>query len=326
MEIIETFERIGSLLKGCCLTIGNFDGVHLGHKRIIAAARRTAAKFGNCPVAAMTFDPHPVAILHPEKTPQVLTPLPLKKALLEAAGIDYLIVLKDSYELLTLSPADFVDDFLKETIAPKAVIEGDDFHFGYGRSGDAHILQQFGKQLGFDVVIVEPEIVVVDCSSARISSTFIRHLLQSGNVAGAAKMLGRPYRLIGKVVKGRGKGTKIGFPTANIDLHEQIIPAEGVYGGFVSVADTLEEICTLSQKIPAVFSLGRAKTFISAHPLLIEAHLLADRVEDLYNKYLAMDFVDFIRHQQRFETEEKLKEQIAEDCKKAKSMLETYKA
>jgi len=321
MQIIETLEKIDSKLRGCCLTIGNFDGVHLGHRKIIAAARKTAEKFGNCPVAAIVFDPHPVAILHPEKIPKVLTPLPLKKALLESAGIDYLIVLKDSYELLTLSPADFVDDFLKDIIAPKAVIEGDDFHFGYGRSGNPQILRQLGKQLGFDVVIVEPEIIKLNGAAARVSSTIIRHLLQAGNAADAAKALGRPYRLMGKVVRGRGKGAELGYPTANIEPHEQIIPAEGVYAGFISVAENIEKLCLLEQKIPAVFSLGRAKTFISDHPLLIEAHILAGKVEDLYDKYLAMDFVDFIRHQQRFETEEKLKEQIKKDCEKAKDIL-----
>jgi len=321
MQIINTIEKIDNKLKGCCLTIGNFDGVHLGHKKIIAATRRTAEKFGNCPVAAMTFDPHPAAILHPEKTPQVLTPLPLKKALLEAMGIDYLIILKDSYELLTLSPADFIDDFLVETIAPKVVIEGDDFHFGYGRSGNAQILRQLGKQLGFEVVIVEPEIVNLDDGSARVSSSLIRHLLQSGGVADAAKALGRPYRLMGRVVKGRGKGTHLGYPTANIEPHEQIIPAEGVYAGFISIAGDIEKLYVLNQQTPAVFSLGRAKTFISDHPLLIEAHILAGKVEDLYNKYLAMDFVDFIRHQQRFGTEEKLKEQIKKDCQKAIDIL-----
>ncbi len=326
MQIIETLEKIDSELKGCCLTIGNFDGVHLGHKKIIAAARRTAKKFGNCPVTAMTFDPHPVVILHPEKIPQVLTPLPLKTALLEAAGIDYLIILKDSYKLLTLSPTDFIDDFLIKTIAPKVVVEGDDFHFGYGRSGNAQFLRQLGKQLGFDVVIIEPEIINLGGNAAKVSSTLIRHLLQAGNVAGAAKVLGRPYRLMGRVIKGRGKGTQLGFPTANIDPHEQIIPAEGVYAGFVSIAESIEKLCKLNQQIPAVFSLGRAKTFISAHPLMIEAHILDGKVEDLYNSYLAMDFVDFIRHQQRFETEEKLKEQIEKDCRKAKGALETHRA
>ena len=321
MQIIDTLEKIDNKVKNCCLTIGNFDGVHLGHKKIIAAARRTAAKLGNCPVAVMTFDPHPVAILHPEKPLKVLTPLLLKKTLLESAGIDYLIVLKDSYELLTLSPADFVDDFLVETISPKAVIEGDDFHFAYGRSGNAQILRRLGKQFGFDVVIIEPQEIKLDSVSTKISSTLIRHLLQAGNAAGAAKALGRPYRLMGKVVKGRGKGAELGFPTANIDPHEQIMPAEGVYAGFVSVADTIEKLCTLNQKKPAVFSLGRAKTFISDHPMLIEAHILNEKIENLYDKYLAMDFIDFVRRQQRFETEEKLKEQIAKDCKTAKSVL-----
>jgi riboflavin kinase/FMN adenylyltransferase len=321
MQIIETFEQIEHNLKGCCLTIGNFDGVHLGHKKIITTARQTASKFGNCPVVAMTFDPHPAAILHPEKAPQVLTPLQLKKALLKATGIDYLIILKDSYELLVLSPAGFVDDFLKETITPKAVIEGSDFHFGYGRSGNAEVLQQLGRQLGFEVVIVEPEEININSRAEKISSTLIRHLLQAGKAADAAKSLGRPYRLMGKVVKGRGIGTHLGFPTANIEPQGQIIPAEGVYAGFVSIADNIEDLCVLNQKIPAVFSLGRAKTFISAHPLLIEAHILKGKVKELYNKYLAMDFIDFLRHQQRFETQEKLKKQIEIDCQKAINIL-----
>jgi riboflavin kinase/FMN adenylyltransferase len=321
MQIIDTLEKIDDRVKNCCLTIGNFDGVHLGHKKIITAAGRTAASLGDCPAIAMTFDPHPVVILHSEKKPQVLTPLPMKAALLEAAGVDYLIVLKDSYKLLTLSPSDFVDDFLMKTITPKAVVEGNDFHFGYGRSGNAQILEQLGKERNFDVVIIEPEEINFDGNPEKVSSTLIRHLLHKGNVADAAKALGRVYRLMGRVVKGRGKGAHLGFPTANIEPYGQVIPAEGVYAGFVSVAENIEKLCTIDQKIPAVFSLGRAKTFISDHPLLIEAHILDERVGDLYDKYLAMDFVDFIRHQQRFETEEKLKEQIERDCKTAKDVL-----
>ncbi len=321
MRIIDTLDKIDDKLKGCCLTIGNFDGLHLGHKKIIAAARQVASQFGDCPIAAMTFDPHPAAILHPEKQTQVLTPLPLKKVLLESAGIDYLIILRDSYELLTLSPVDFVDDFLKDAVSPKAVIEGDDFHFGYGRSGDARLLEQLGKQFGFVVKIVGPEEIKIGNNLTRISSTLIRHLLHNSNVADAAKALTRPYRLMGKVVKGRGIGARLGFPTANIEPREQILPAEGVYAGFISVADNIEKLCPLNQKIPAVFSLGRAKTFISDHPLLIEAHILKDKVEDLNGKYLAMDFINFIRHQQRFESEDKLKEQISKDCIIAKQNL-----
>jgi riboflavin kinase/FMN adenylyltransferase len=149
----------------------------------------------------------------------------------------------------------------------------------------------------------------------------IRHLLHRGDVADAARALGRAYRLMGNVVKGRGKGSEMGYPTANIDPHEQIIPAEGVYAGFVSVADKFEDLLLANQKLPAVFSLGRAKTFISEHPLLIEAHLLDKSIGDLYGKFLAMDFVDFIRTQQRFESEQKMKDQIAKDCEKTELIL-----
>jgi riboflavin kinase/FMN adenylyltransferase len=269
----------------------------------------------------MTFDPHPVAILRPEQMLRVLTPLPLKAALLEEAGIDYLVVLKDSYQMLTLSPQDFVEKFLMTTISPKAVVEGDDFHFGYGRSGDSKILARLGETYGFDVVIVGQQQLVIANESTRVSSTVIRHLLHRGDAADAAKALGRAYRLMGKVVKGRGKGSELGYPTANIEPHDQIIPVDGVYAGFVSIADTIEGLCSLNQKIPAVFSLGRAKTFISDHPLLIEAHILDGNGGDLYGKFLAMDFIDFIRTQQRFKTPEKLKEQIAKDCEKAKDIL-----
>jgi riboflavin kinase/FMN adenylyltransferase len=321
MRIIEKLENIPAKAKGCCLTIGNFDGVHSGHTKIIASARQTAKKIGNCPVVAMTFDPHPAAILHPEKALQVLTPLPLKQALLEKAGVDYLLVVRDSYKLLSLSPESFVNDFLVKTIAPKVVIEGNDFHFGYGRSGNAGVLAMLGRGRGFDVVIVNDVEIDFGTGPTKVSSTLIRLMLQSGNAVQAAMALGRPYRLMGKVVKGRGKGTELGFPTANIEPHDQIIPAEGVYAGFVSTADSVEKLCIAQQKIPAVFSLGRAKTFISDHSLLIEAHLLDGGGENLYDKFLALDFVDFIRGQRRFETEEKLIEQIKQDCEKAKNIL-----
>ncbi|HBG25996.1 MAG: riboflavin biosynthesis protein RibF [Planctomycetes bacterium GWF2_41_51] len=321
MQIIDKLDKIDDGIRHCCLTIGNFDGFHRGHQEIIRVARETSEKLGNCPVAVMTFDPHPTAILHPEMMPRILTPLSLRSALLESAGVDYLIVLKDNYQMLTLSPHEFVENFLMKSISPKAVIEGDDFRFGYGRSGDVYILSQIGKTFGFDVIVVKPENVQIDNVSMRISSTMIRHLLHKGNVAEAAAALGRPYRLMGNVVKGRGKGTELGFPTANIDPHEQIIPVEGVYAGFVSLADSVEKLITLNQKLPAVFSLGRAKTFVSDHPMLIEAHLFDENIGDLYGKYLAMDFVDFIRTQQRFESEQKLKEQIEKDCRVAQNIL-----
>ena len=321
MITIDKLEGIENGVRHCSLTIGNFDGFHLGHREIIQNARQMSKKLGAWPIVVMTFDPHPAAILHPSRVPRVLTPLPLKSALLEQAGVDYLIIVKDTYQMLSLSPQDFIKEFMMKQISPKAIIEGDDFHFGYGRSGNVETLINFSKLHNFEVTIVEPQHIDIGGSPVRISSTMIRHCLHRGDVADAACALGRPYRLMGSVVKGRGKGSEIGYPTANIDPHDQIIPAEGVYAGFVSVADNLDGILTINQKLPAVFSLGRAKTFVSDHPLLIEAHLLDKTVGELYGKFLAMDFVDFLRTQQRFDSEEILKEQISKDCNKAQAIL-----
>jgi riboflavin kinase/FMN adenylyltransferase len=231
------------------------------------------------------------------------------------------VILKDSLKLLNLSPADFVEHFLIERFAPRVVIEGEDFHFGYGRSGDIDTLRQLAKGRFEITVVPAKNVVLSDGTTQRISSTLIRRLLHKGDVADAAKALGRNYRLIGRVIKGRGKGKELGFPTANINATEQIIPAEGVYAGFVAVGDSVEELCFAKTLMPAVFSIGRAKTFISEHPLLLEAHVLDKTLPDLNGKYLAMDFAAYIRGQQRFSTQEELKQQIEKDCRTAKSLL-----
>ena len=154
MKVFESLESLETLEKGCVLTIGNFDGFHLGHQDIIKAAKQAAGSFGQLQTAVMTFDPHPVAILHPEKAPGVLTPLPLKKTLLDRADVDYLNVIKDSLSLLNLSPHDFIDKFLMKTASPKVVIEGPNFNFGYGRSGNIDTLRQLGSLRGFEVIEV----------------------------------------------------------------------------------------------------------------------------------------------------------------------------
>lgn len=320
MKIFESIESLENLKKGCVLTIGNFDGVHLGHQDIINAAKKAAGI--DLATAVMTFDPHPVAILHPEKAPGVLTPLPLKKKLLADTGIDNLIIIKDSLALLNLSPHDFIDKFLMKTASPKIVVEGPNFNFGYGKSGNVNTLRELGSLRGFEVIEVPfKQIKLNDRRAASCSSTLIRIDLEDGNVKDAATMLSRPYRLVGETVKGRGIGRTLGFPTANIDPIKQIIPAEGVYAGFVAVADTLEEAAQSEAKRPAAISIGRAKTFLSDHPLLLEAHILQKDVEDLSGKWLAIDFIDNIRSQKRFDNHELLKDQISKDCKKAKKLL-----
>jgi len=319
MRIVESvceFER-----KGCVLSIGNFDGVHIGHREILSVAKETAAERG-VELVVMTFEPHPVMVLQPNQALGVLTPMPLKKSLLEECGADCLVVLDCSIELLALSARDFVNRFLINSLAPGVVVEGENFHFGSGRGGSVDTMRQLGAEAGFEVVVVAPKMAQTSSGrTVRVSSTLIRHLLQAGMVADAAAALGRSYRLYGQVTAGRGRGKILGFPTANIEPAEQIIPAEAVYAGFVAITDSCEEVCRADAKQPAALSIGRSSTYGDDNPLLVEAHILEGKVGELRDKFLAMDFVGRIRDQKKFETEKDLAKQIAKDCKKAKDIL-----
>jgi len=304
----------------CVLTIGNFDGVHIGHQEILTTARQTADR-KKTKLVVMTFDPHPLAVLSPEKAPATLTPLALKHHILAELGTDCLIVLKSTPSLLKLSPADFIERFIIKIIRPAIVIEGDDFNFGSGRTGSVRTLQKILAEKNIDVIIVPSKHAKLTGQTVEVSSTVIRKLLLEGNVSDAAIELGRPYRLIGRIIKGRGKGAKLGFPTANMRPPRQLVPADGVYAGFVQIADTEKKICSAGDKIPAVFSLGRTRTFGNDRPRLIEAHLLIKDVGDLYGKWLAMDFIARLRDQKKFEAESLLSAQIAKDCEKARKIL-----
>ena len=322
MQIIEDHQGLSQLPQQMVLTIGNFDGVHRGHQAIIKTARDVARE-KQIPVAVMTFDPHPAALLHPEKVPGILTPMAMKSLLLESLSVDVLIVIKDSLKLLNLSPEQFVDEFLMKHLQPSVIVEGPDFNFGYGRSGDINTLSEFGKTRNFEVI----EVPFVEYDIERngtihkCSSSDIRHLVEQGRVRYVSQILGRPYRLVGKTIPGRGIGNKIGFPTANLEPLGQVLPAEGVYAGYAVVGDCLDEVIFGGLRRLAAFSIGRAKTFVSDHPLLLEAHLLEDNVEDLRGKWLGLDFMRFIRHQQRFESKEELQKQIIKDCQKALNYL-----
>ena len=322
MRIIKTISGLEKIEKGCVLTIGNFDGVHLGHQEILIAARQTAAE-RRTQLVVMTFEPHPLVVLHPQKKPRILTSLALKKHLLAEFGVDCLFVLESTVELLSLSPEDFVEQFIVKNIQPGVVVEGESFNFGCGRGGGVRTLQELGTEKGFDVSVVgAKEVGLSTGQTVRVSSTMIRDVLKGGRAADAAIVLSRPYRLIGQVVPGCSKGKKLGFPTANLEPARQLVPAEGVYAGFVQIGDSEEKVCGAKEKVPAAFSIGRSETLGSDNPLAIEAHILIDDVGDLHDKWLAMDFIKRIRDQQKFETESQLGEQIAKDCKKAKEILE----
>jgi len=321
MKTLKTISDFEKIEKGCVLTIGNFDGVHLGHQEILAAARRIAEEKAT-EMIVMTFEPHPVAVLHPERAPSVLMPLPLKKYLLAKFGVDCLIVLRDSRELLNLSPEDFVGWFLVENVRPSVVVEGDDFNFGLQRMGNIDTLRKLGTQKGFEVCVIGAKKIELSTGqTVRVSSTIIRYMLESGHVADAAAALGRPYCLVEKIIPGRGIGKKLGFPTLNMKKPGQVIPAEGVYAGFVQIGQTIEDVLASEEKIPAVYSIGQARTYGQEFPLLIEAHLLIENVGNLIGKYMAMDFIERIRSQHKFKTSQDLSKQIAKDCEKAREIL-----
>jgi riboflavin kinase/FMN adenylyltransferase len=322
MKILKTLSEFNQVRRGSVLTIGNFDGVHVGHQEIFRTAREIA-RAHDTEMVVMTFEPHPVAVLHPERAPGVLTPLSLKIHLLREFADDCLIILQDNQELLSLEPEDFVDKFLMASIAPSAIVEGDDFHFGARRAGDIETLRRFGSRKGFDVAVVSPKHIELSTGQAlRVSSTMIRYMLESGHVAEAAIALSRPHRLIGPIVSGWGRGRKLGFPTLNMGKPDQIIPAEGVYMGYVTLAPTPEAILAEAHRLPAVFSIGEARTFGDEHPLLIEAHLLVDVVPDTTGHWMAMDFLHHLRHQHKFTGPEELVAQISKDCDQARTLFE----
>ena len=323
MRTLKQRSEFGQVRPGCVLTIGNFDGVHLGHQEIFRTAQRIARERGT-EMAVMTFEPHPVAILHPERAPGVLTPLSLKLHLLEEYADHCIIVLEDNRDLLSLSPEAFVDEFLMATIRPSVIVEGDDFHFGAARAGNIETLAQFGREKGFEVAVVPPRQIEMAATgqTLRVSSTIIRYMLEGGHAAEAAAALSRPYRLMGPIIPGWGRGRKLGFPTLNMSTPKQIIPAEGVYTGFVETAATEQDLLRERKRIPAVFSIGQAQTFGEDHPLLIEAHLLIEGVGDMAGRWMAMDFVQRLRSQHRFGSPGELVAQIARDCQEARAILQ----
>lgn len=322
MRVLKQVSEFGEIQAGCVLTIGNFDGMHVGHQEILRTARRIARDRG-AETVVMTFEPHPVAVLYPEKTPGVLTPLLLKLHLLQEYA-DVCVVLEDSRDLLHLSPADFVDEFLLATLKPGVLVEGDDFHFGAGRGGDTRMLADCGRAKHFEVVEVPPkQIEFATGQVLRVSSTIIRYMLEGGHVADAALALSRPYRLMGPVVSGWGRGRKLGFPTLNMRAPEQIIPGEGVYAGYVELARTPQKLLAEQERLPAVFSIGQARTFGDEHPLLIEAHVLAGDIGVRTGQWMAMDFERRLRSQHKFAAPEELVAQIARDCQEARRVLDS---
>lgn len=292
------------------VAIGNFDGLHLGHQAILSKVIKRAEE-NNGTSIVLTFEPHPRKVFHPEKTFKLLNTFQIKTRLIEAAGIDLTYVAEFNRGFLALSPEAFSKEFLHEKIGCKEVVVGKNFRFGKDRAGDLEDLIHFGKIYGFKVVVQEP--VWVD--EIAVSSSQIRQLLRKGNVALAARMLGRFYTLEGKVIHGDGMGVSLGYPTANLRLPNELIPSVGIYAAQVDFMKT-EGHKTQN----AVVYIGSKPTF-SQKAISIEIHLL-DFNKDLYEKRIRVTLLDWIRGDEQFQNGDALVRQIGQDIEKARLVLE----
>jgi riboflavin kinase/FMN adenylyltransferase len=293
------------------VTIGNFDGVHLGHQALLSRAREVAGPAGI--VTAVTFESHPMRLLRPEAAPQtVQTPVERRQMLLEAGATDVRVLQVDR-ALLDQDAATFIRA-LHADLGFQAIVEGPDFRFGKGRKGDLALLRAEGERAGFRVEIVEPvDVRLADGSTAAASSSLVRWLLSQGRVKDVGSVLGRPYAFSGLVVRGDQRGREIGWPTANIEFGERHIPMDGVYAGLATLPD--------GTRARAAISIGTKPTFGNAERT-VEAFLLDRQMPlDRYGWQLRLEFSNWIREQARFDSLEPLLAQMRRDVVRTRELV-----
>lgn len=308
MGVPDRADTISLLL---CVTIGNFDGVHLGHRALIDRARKVAGASGR--VIAVTFEPHPLRLLRPEIAPQtVQLPAERRQALLDAGATD-VRVLEVDRSLLQMEASAFLE-WLRRDTGFDAIVEGPDFHFGKGRGGDIALLRKEGGRLGFTVEVVEPVLVQLsDGATAAASSSLIRWLLSHGRVEDAARVLGRPYGFGGVVIRGDQRGREIGWPTANVEHGDRLLPADGVYAGTAELPD--------GTRRRAAISVGTKPTFGDAERT-VEAFLLDHQAPlDQYGWRLTVTFDRWLREQARYESIDPLLAQMRRDVVRTRAEI-----
>ena len=297
----------------CVVTVGVFDGVHRGHQRDVGRAEAAAGRMG-LPVVAVTFDPHPDEVVRPGSHPPLLCSVRRRCELLAGLGVDAVCVIPFSYEFSQLGPDEFVRAVLVDRLHAAHVVVGEDFRFGHKARGDVALLAELGDKYEFTAEGVP----LLAEDGVTISSTAIRNLLSAGDVAAAARDLGRPHRVEGVVVRGHQRGRALGFPTANLEmLPHTAVPADGVYSGWlVSLdADGAER-----ERWPAAISVGTNPTF-DGRERTVEAYALDRDDLDLYGMHMAADFVTRIRGQARFDSVDELVEQMHRDVDAARAIL-----
>ncbi len=294
------------------VTIGAYDGVHLGHQAVIAAVRRHAAELGAVSVV-MTFDRHPASIVRPESAPKLLTDLAQKLELLADTGADATVVIHFDEAQAAEDPASFVQRVLVDCLSTVSVVVGEDFHFGRSRQGNVPLLAELGARFDFEVQPIDL-VQRADGVDESVSSTAIRRAMAGGNVELAAAMLGRPFEARGPVVHGDQRGRLLGFPTANVEVpNAMCLPADGVYAGWYLRPD--------GHRHPCAINLGRRPTFYEhADHSLLEAHLL-DFDGDLYEEEAHVQFTNFLRSERKFDGIDSLIAQLKQDIDHARSAL-----
>jgi riboflavin kinase/FMN adenylyltransferase len=311
------FSEVPSDLGRTVVTIGNFDGMHLGHQHVVQRAREVAAEVGaDTPidgVVAVTFDPHPIAVLRPEHAPATITTIDERLRLLGESGVDDVLVIPFSREIAGWTPAEFIDRILLDTLHVRAVVVGGNFRFGNRAAGDCNLLRAAGRE--HDFVLEE---VTLDGGPQVWSSTYVRTCLAAGDVTGAAEALGREFTTRGVVVEGDKRGRELGYPTANVPVRAgAAAPADGVYAGRLTVLDGPDAGTTY----PAAISVGTNPTFAGERERRVESYVL-DRTDlQLYGRQVEVAFVERLRGMVRFDSIEDLLEEMSGDVTRARAIL-----
>ena len=308
MELFRNLSAAGDAIRNGAVAIGNFDGVHRGHARILQRLTAHAQAVGG-PSVVFTFEPHPVRLLRPDQAPPPLTWTDRKASLMGQLGVDALFVYPTDLELLGLSPQKFFQQIVVEQLAAQAVVEGPNFYFGHQRSGNTTLLAELCRAQQILLEVVEP----LKYQGEYISSSRVREQVMSGQLSEARELLTQPYRIRGMVTHGAARGSQIGFPTANIAAVDTLLPAHGVYGGRAYHAN---------ESWPAAVNIGPNPTF-GEDQVKVEAHLIGFE-GSLYGEPLEVDFLAQLRQIRPFGSVDELKQQLAKDVRAAAQLAQGH--
>jgi riboflavin kinase/FMN adenylyltransferase len=313
MQVYRSLEEVPPDFGPSAVTIGNFDGVHLGHRRILRRVKEIAAEHGWKP-SVLTFDPHPTRVVAPDRTPPLLTSPERRAALMREEGIAQVLILPFTRELAMLTPEQFVERLLVKALGARAVLVGDNFHFGHRQAGNVAVLAELGCKFGFETEIVK----AVAWRGRVVSSSGIRELIRAGKVGLAARLLQHAYGLEGEVVSGRGVGSKQTVPTLNLATQSEVIPANGVY---ITCTRDLAD----GREWRSVTNVGYRPTFGASDQLTIETFLL-DPLAGEAPKRIRVEFLRRIREERKFDSPEALRTQILKDVRTANAYFRRARA